>query len=181
MSKVETMRHVTATLPSLYRLRKCTASCVLTDLLNGGLGWEAMPFKQTHKHTQCSCLTQGCRPGPAGSRWHCSPGSRRDVRKSPWPAGPCTALTSPPCGAEWSCHLTRKRGPIKFGQQSHWPSSGFHSDRCSRGPEWHFNVYEVYLSFTEGNKCTCGVIQERVAVEIVSSCSQLRYRLWLKI
>lgn len=164
------MRRVTATLLSLYRLHKCTAPCVLTDLLNGGLGWEAMPFKQTHTHTQSSCLTLCCPPGPAGSRWHCSPGSRRDARKWPWPACPCTARTSPPCGAEWSRHLTKKKGPINFSQQNHWSPSGFHSDFCAWRSKLHFKVSMLYLSFTEGNNCTTGVIQEHVAVE---NCLQL--------
>lgn len=101
-------------------LRTYVCSCEMTDFNGGflitlkGLRWQqslsdALNWRNTDAHTQTRCFTRGCRPVPAGSRWRCWPNSRRGVRRWPSPVGLCTALTSPPCGAEWSRHLTKGR------------------------------------------------------------------------
>lgn len=118
----ETMCCVPVTL--LLLQRPCARTCALVwwqiDFNGGflitliGLRWQhslsdALNWQNTDAHTQTRCFTQGCRPVPAGSRWRCWPNSRRGVRRWPSPVGLCTAPTSPPCGAEWSRHLTKGR------------------------------------------------------------------------
>lgn len=192
MSKVETMRHVTATLPSVYRLRKCTASCVLTDLLNGGLGWEAMPFKQTHKHARTHKQT------------HTQTHSAHALPKAVVLALQVVVGTVHQVAEETSVNRLGQLVPVLLWHLHRVAPS----DRVTwRGKEGRLSlasgiidhrqastqtvVHEGHSDISMCMKYTWVLLREikarvvssrkRVAVEIVSSCSQLRYRLWLKI